>query len=407
MSHEIWITGLGTVGAFGLGRQALAAALAAGEPKLQAVDRSAGYHRRHGARSALLAGGVDLSALVPAAQARRMSPPGRFMVAAARLALADAGLASDADLTDLAVSTGTAFGPVWVTEQLLLQIFRQGPEQASPALFTESVASAPAAQMALAFKARGASQSVTQREASDLVALAEGARWLATGRADRVLVGVVEEMTPLLHAVLDRFRALARPAADGREVARPFDARRSGALAAEGATALLLERPAGALARGARPLCRLLGAATAFDPSAPEHDWGDGAERLAGGLQRALARAETASGEIDRIVSGASGTRRGDRLEAATLRAAWAAQELPPVVAPKATVGEYGGGFLAAAVLAAAGEPVAPLTPEATDGAELGVAPHPGPLPPARRLLVSALASGGGAAWLVLGGPDT
>ncbi len=402
---EVWITGLGTVGAFGLGRAALEATLARGSAATREVDRASGYHRRHGSRTALLARDLDLSTLLSPAQARRMSPPCRFLVAAARLALADAGLGAEADLGDLAIATGTAFGPSWVTEQLLLQILRQGPEQASPALFTESVASAPAAQVALALRAKGASETITQREASDLLTLAQAARWIRTGRARRVLAGVVEEMTPLLHAVLDRFRALARPGGDGRERALPFDRRRTGALAAEGATALLLEHPEEARNRGARPLCRLLATAAAFDPSAPVHSWGEGAEGLARGALGALRRAGLAPGEVDCVLSGASGSIPGDRLEAATLRQLWPAGDLPPTVAPKATVGEYGGGFLAAAVLAASGRPVAgPELP--LENPEGAVTPGGTPADPPRHLLVSAVASGGAGAWAVLAAPS-
>ncbi len=208
-----------------------------------------------------------------------MSPPARMAVAAARLALAEAGLDDPARHAATAVVVGTAFGPSSVTELLLRQILHLGPEQASPALFTESVASAAASQVALVWKARGPSLAVTQREASDLLALGEAARLVATGRAERALVLVVDEMTPLLHAVLDRFRALARPDADGVERARPFDRDRSGVLAAEGATALVLEPLAAAEARGATPLFAVAGQGAAFDPSAPNRDWGVGAER--------------------------------------------------------------------------------------------------------------------------------
>src|SRR5204863_2874703 len=89
---DVVVTGLGTLGAWGVGRAALAEALAGAAPKhLSAIDRSAGYHRENGARSALLLGSVDLSALVPPAAARRMSAPSRLAVAASRLALGDAG----------------------------------------------------------------------------------------------------------------------------------------------------------------------------------------------------------------------------------------------------------------------------------------------------------------------------
>jgi len=403
---EVVVTGVGAVGAQGIGAQAVVEALASGGAPAVEVDRSAGYHRRHGARTARLATGLDLSALVPPRLARRMSPPARYAVAAAKLALDRAGLDDPAAHARTAVVVGTTFGPSSVTEQLLRQILRLGPEQASPAAFTESVASAAASQVALVWKARGPSLAITQREASDLMALGEGSRLLEHGRADRVLVLVVEEMIPLLHAVLDRFRALARPEADGREVARPFERDRSGVIAAEGGAALLLEPRSVAEARGVRPLARVAARVAAFDPTAPAHDWGTGAERLAATLAAGLGRQGVELGSIDRIVSGASGSRRGDALEARTLSALYAGRDLPPVHAPKGALGEYGGGFLAAAAEIAAGAAAGGanglLAPD--PGLPLAARSHAAPPPPARTL-VSALATSGAAAWAVLDAP--
>jgi 3-oxoacyl-[acyl-carrier-protein] synthase II len=330
-----------------------------------------------------------------------MSPPARFAVAATRLALAEAGLAH-ATHERTGIVVGTAFGPAFVTEQLLLQLLRQGPEAASPAAFTESVASASAAQMAMAVGARGPNLALTQRETSDLAALAEGARLVATGAAERVLVAAVDEMIPLLHAVLDRFRALARPGADGAEVARPFDRRRDGFLASEGAAVVVLEAEEDAARRGARPLARLAAFARGFDPSAPPWDWGTGAAQLATTLALGLRRAGVAPSSIDLVVSGASGARRGDRLEAGVLTTLFG-ERLPPVLAPKGTLGEPGGAHLAAALLAASGRVHGATCGFGEVDPELGLRPHvAGALPAPRRTLVSALASGGAATWAVL-----
>ncbi len=406
MSAGVVVTGLGVIGAFGAGRAALVDGLRAGVPRLTEVDRSAGYHRPGGARLAALADLSALGALVSPALSRRMSPPSRMAVAAMQLALRDAGIAESTDHVATGIVTGTAFGPAWVTEQLLTQILAQSPDQASPALFTESVASASAAQMALVIGARGPNQTLTQREASDLLALGEAARWIRGGRADRVLVGVVEEGVPVLHALLDRFHALARADRFGPERARPFDRHRNGITAAEGAAVALLESEATARARGARPICRLLAHGAAFDPSAEAYGWGRGEAGLARSLRRFLARARIAPEEIDLVVSGASGSRLGDRLEALTLRAAWEARPLPPVIAPKGTTGEYAGGFLAAGLLAGSGETPGPTAGFTELDPELGLAPWTGgALGSPRVSLLTALASGGAAAWALVAPP--
>ncbi len=413
---SVVITGFGIVSAYGLGSAALEAALLDGRPRLSRIDRPAGYHAGDGgARQAVRVGALPFTPWLQAGEARRMSPPSKLAVTAARQALAMAGLAgpdgrvaaddSHADPAErpTAVFLANSFGPSSFTEHLMRQILLESPEAASPFYFTECVANAPAAQIAIAAQARGANVTVVQREAGPLLAVAKGAAEVAAGRALRALAGAAEEMTPLLHSLLDRFAALSRGVGEEGEAARPFDRRRNGFLAAEGAVVLVLEREADALARGVRPLARIAGWASGFDPSAPPTDWGVGGVALARGLVRGLARFGLAPEDFDRIASGASGAVAGDRLEAAVLRAAWGESALPPILAPKGVTGEYGGGFLAAALLAACGVPFGPTAGFAETDPELGIVPYDGrPLPPPRRLLATGLAAGGAATWLAL-----
>jgi 3-oxoacyl-[acyl-carrier-protein] synthase II len=410
LREPVFVTGLGTLGAWGSGCDGLAAALAAGSPLTVEVDRPAGYHLPCGARRACLVPAGALAGWLSPAESRRMSPPSKLAVAATRMGLRCAGLdisgkAGESGEVGTAVVIATAFGPSSNTETLLKQIFLENPEAASPSLFMESVANAPAAQIAIALKARGASLTVCQREAGPLLALGIGAAEIVAGRAGRVLAGVVDEMTPLLHALLDRFGALARAGAEGgEELARPFDRRRNGFLAGEGGTVAVLESAAGLAARGGRALARILAWGSAFDPTAPPSGWGRGHQALARGLRRTLERAGVDPAGVDLVVSGAAGTVDGDRLEAEVLRAVWAGAPLPPVAAPKAVTGEYGGGHLAAAVLAAAGHPLGPNPGCEEPDPELGIPPLDGSLLPAPSVvLATSLAVGGAATWVVLG----
>ncbi|HEU5323393.1 MAG TPA: beta-ketoacyl synthase N-terminal-like domain-containing protein, partial [Methylomirabilota bacterium] len=329
----------------------------------------------------MLAGTVTGEWLSPA-EGRRMSPPSRLAVVASRMALADAGWpARRAADEGTAVVLGTAFGPSSFSEALIRQILDPGPEAASPFLFTESVANAPAAQVAIAAGCRGPNLTVCQREASALLAAVRGAGLVAGGKAPAALAGSVDEVSPLLHALLDRFGALSR-GDRGDEVARPFDRGRDGLLAAEGATVLAIERQDRAAARGMRVLARILGGGGAFDPTAPVTGYGEGAESLAQSLGGLLERLGVPLERVDLVVSGASGSRGGDRLEAQVLKALWKDLPLPPVLAPKGVTGEYGGGFLAAAVLAAAGAASGPTAGFAVPDPALGLVPHDGrPLP--------------------------
>lgn len=400
----IWITGLGTVGAYGSGGESLRRVLASSElPAPSEVDRSAGYHLAQAPRKALLLDPALLREWVPPGEARRMSPPSRFALAAARMAFRCAGLGEGLPDERTGVVISTAFGPSSYSEGLLRQILLEGPESASPILFMESVANAPAAQIAIACKARGPSVTICQREAGALLAVGQAAADVAAGRVPRALAGTLDEMTPLLHSLLDRFGALARNSGqEGEEVARPFDRRRAGYVAAEGATLLLLESGE----RTACPLARVAAWGSAFDPTASAVGWGTGSANLARSLRRTLDRAGIPLESIDRIVTSASGSRSGDRVEALLLKEAWGDLPLPPVLAPKSVTGEYGGGFLGAAVLAAAGAPFGPTAGFEEPDPELGVVPHDGsPLPPPSTILVTSVAAGGAASWLVLEAP--
>ena len=223
------------------------------------------------------------------------------------------------------------------------------------------------------------------------------------GRVDRALAGAVEEITPLLHALLDRFGALAGPGAGRVEMPRPFDRRRDGFLAGEGATVVVIEREEAARARGARAQARIGWSGAGFDSTATVSDWGDGHAALAGSLAAGLREVPGGARGIGAVVSGASGARRGDRLEAHVLRAVWSGDPLPPLLVPKAVTGEYGGGILGPALLALEGASFGPTPGFAEIDPEVEVAPHRGAASPApERVLLTGLASGGGAAWLVL-----
>ena len=400
---SVVVTGLGAVVGPTCGAAQLAQAMRSSSMLCMEVDRRDGYHLADSARTAVLTSGLDLSPWVPPAAGRRMSPPSKLAVSAARMAVDEAGLAGDIGGPRTAVVMSGAFGAIQFTERLLRSALLEGPEMVSPFTFTESVANAAAAQIAIATQAMGSNLTIVQREAGILTAVGRGAAEVAAGRAERALVGGVEEMPPILHALLDRFGALARPESLGGEVARPFDRRRSGFVAAEGAVVLVLEHEGHARSRGAKIRARVRGFTSAFDRSAPRIGWGRGHVRLACALRALIARAELEPRDIGRIVSGASGSVEGDRLEAFTLRAAWDDARLPPILTPKGVTGEYGGGFLASAVLAASERAPAHAAGFSEPDDELQIVPYcNGTLEPAAYTLVTSLASGGAASWLLL-----
>lgn len=401
---RVVVTGLGVIAGPDVGVESVGRSLTAATMRATEVDRRSGYHAHGASQLAVLATDVDLTPWLSPATARRMSRPSRMAVAAARMALQDAGLAGAAGGARTGVVMSTAFGAVETTEQILSSLRRDGPQAASPFLFAESVANAAAGQVAIDAKAQGPNLTIVQREAGGLTAVNRATALVTTGRCDRVLVGNVDEMPPVLHALLDRFDALARPTDAHAETARPFARDRNGFIAAEGATVLVIERADLAEARGAQVRAEVLGGGSAFDPSAPRIGWGRGHSTLAAALRRTLDQSGVEPGEIGHVVSGASGSVAGDWLEAKLLTAVWPGDRLPPILTPKATLGQYGGGFLAACILTAAGGTFGATLDIGDMDPELDVMPFGGTLSGGGLSLATSCASGGSAAWFLLEG---
>lgn len=406
MSHSVVVTGVGCLGAYGTGIDALAQALANGNALATEIDRSAGYHRDNASRLVAqcrdaTGAPLDTTPWLSEDDGRRMSDLSQYAVTCARMALAHADLA-EVPAERTAVTIATAFGPGGFTERLALQVLQKGGKFASPFLFTDCVANAAAGQIAIATGARGANLTICQREAGPLLAVAQAARDVACGRADVALVGAIDELKPLSHAILDRFRAVARPRQDGdatEELPRPFDRHRNGYLAGEGGTVLVLEREDHARARSARILARIGPAVRAFDPTASRVGHGSDVDSLAASMHRGFG---TELRSIDAVVSAASGARRGDRLEADLLHRAFA--ELPRVLTPKAVTGEFGGGTLAAAVLALTGADFAVPNGCKNPDPSCKVPLAAGPVV-AQHVLCSAHGAGGVSAWITLQQP--
>jgi 3-oxoacyl-(acyl-carrier-protein) synthase len=89
---RIVVTGVGSVGPWGIGLDGLEQALAAGKPLARAIDGRQGYHVSHSARLAALCPDTELREILPGRQARRLGPASRLAVAAAKLASASAEL---------------------------------------------------------------------------------------------------------------------------------------------------------------------------------------------------------------------------------------------------------------------------------------------------------------------------
>ena len=339
---RVAITGLGVVAPGAVGVERFRALLDEGKSAIVEVDRfdTAGLR----AHTAAMVREFKPREFIAPMKLRRMNLLSRYALAAAKLAVDDAGAALP---NGAGVAMGTSFGPVQTSVDYMQEYVAKGAALASPQLFAESVANAPGSHIAIEHDLRGFNVTITQRESSALAAAMYASAQIAKGVASSALIGGVEELNEMVFSVLDRIGALAHPNGATDECARPLDRRRNGFVLGEGAAIFVAEaKPS------KEPYGYLAGFGMARDTTATISDWGDDAGAVAAAMRAALDDAEIAPGDVDAVYASATSSVRADRVEARAVRALFGDV---PVVATKGIFGEYAGAGslqLAAALLA-------------------------------------------------------
>jgi len=335
------VTGTGAVSPLGRSSGEFYRRLAAGE---RAV-RPFGAEERRGLQATHVASFPSFSPQpeIPAMKARRLDRGSQFALIACAQAVAEAGysIAEDHEAIGIAMGTGSA-GAGALTEFLRV-LFLESPEAAPPFHFPNTVANAPASQTSIELKIYGPNVTITQKDPSALNALLFSALALASGRARAMLAGAVDEWNFFYAMGFDRVGALRG------------EKRVSGIVQGEGAFVVLLEEEESARARGARPLARLAGIATAGVASEPYRFAPDPAG-IARAVRGALDDAGLVPEAIDLWLPSRDGVLEMDRAEAAVMDEIFGNRP-PRALSVKDAIGEMaaaGGAQLVAAARALA-----------------------------------------------------
>lgn len=162
--------------------------------------------------------------------------------------------------------------------------------------------------------------------ASGTLALVQGARTVAAGWAERVLVvAPAAELSPVEAEAFRRTGALAHENLrdEPAQMCRPFDRDRQGFVRGQAAAAVLLERPDAARARDAEVLAEIVGHGQRLDARrGTEPD----AEGQAAAMRAALATAGLTPDDIDYVNAHGTGSVLGDETEAASLHKVFGAR---------------------------------------------------------------------------------
>lgn len=353
----IVITGLGIVSPIGIGKTAFWNSLKAGRT---GIDFLSVPHDQ------LPSGfGAEVRNFDPARHLRDrkylkvMSRDMQLGVASARLAVEDAGIAlGDIDPTRLGVEFGAGrmtthpaelASAVQACQQLAKDFSatrwgEDGLGQIAPLWLLRQLPNMPACHVSIDNNAQGPNNTITSRDASALLALAEAVRIIEAGRADAMIVGACSSnIHPVDIAKFHRFEGLSQRSEDPARACRPFDFERDGAVVGEGAATFVIERHEHAVRRGAEIYAHVIGVGAGCDGRGTQNEsTGLGLIRaIESGIRRAGIRPE----ELGHINAQGKSTQADDIVESrAYHRALGDSAKSIPVTAMKSFIGHFDAG---------------------------------------------------------------
>lgn len=416
------ITGIGCVTPIGIGREAFWEGLRRQRSAVRPLDRFDASAMR-----SRIAAHVDDFAperWIPARRVRRFDRYSQFAVAAAALALADAGLLRsppggepllDDDLLPerCGVEMGSALGGIGYAEEQYGSYLAGGLRAVDPNLALTVFGGAASCNIAIMFGLTGPNQTNAMSCASGAIAIGNALRAIRSGAADMMLAGGAEApLTPLCYGAFALIRAMSTRNDDPATACRPFDAERDGFVMGEGAAVLVIEELGRARARGAHVYAELLGFGLTNDAhhmTAPRPDGRCAAEAM----RLALADAGLPPEAIEYVNAHGSSTPLNDAAEALAIRSVFGRRaDRIPVSGTKAYYGHPLGasGAIEAAVTALTLDrgwlpPTLNLT-RPDPACDLDCVPNLGRPAQVSHALSNSFGFGGVNAVLVLGRPD-
>jgi 3-oxoacyl-[acyl-carrier-protein] synthase II len=367
-SSRVVITGVGVVSPVGIGKEAFWNNLLAGRSGI-AFLKAFTNERLPCRLAAEVAGFNPLQYLRQRKLLKVMSRDIQLGVGAASLAMSDARLArGDFDPERLGVVYGAgrmSSMPQELVDAAALcsandvfdfKLFgEECMNQICPLWLLPQLPNMPACHVSIENDARGPNNTITSREASPLLALAEAVHTIERGTADCMIVGACgSDLHPInlaRRSLVDQFSHRADP----EKACRPFDIDRDGGIPGEGAAAFVIEDYAFAHRRGADIYAEVLAVAGGCDGRGYQN--GAGGMGLVRSITAALHKARLDPREIGHINADGKSTKSDDFVESqAYHRALGDCAETIPITGLKSYFGTFDAGAgaveLAASVLA-------------------------------------------------------
>jgi 3-oxoacyl-[acyl-carrier-protein] synthase II len=312
----IAVTGMGLVCPHGDEPESVFAAILRGESAVREVAGNSGKP------VAVATSAFDETRWFNRLQLTGVDRVSQFAVAAAQMALTDAGFASLPDPERTGVYGACGMGGAAALETAYLAGARGG--RTPPLTIPAFMPNAPAAHIAMRLGVQGPVLTYAIACAASAVAIAEAAKAIEAGDLDMAIAGGSEALiVPGVLQAWDAMHTLARFEEGGApQACRPFAIDRSGFALGEGAAFLILEPLEGASRRGARIYAYLAGSGISCDAVHLTKPDAAGQTRA---LRAALRSADLEPSAIGYCNAHGTATSLGDVVESEALAAVWGA----------------------------------------------------------------------------------
>ncbi|GGV58858.1 putative polyketide beta-ketoacyl synthase 2 [Streptomyces griseoloalbus] len=329
------VTGIGVVAPNGLGTDAYGKSVGEGLGVLDLISREGCEHLPLRVAGEVRA--FDPAALIEEKFLVQTDRFSHFAMAAAALALDDAGLGGDpAEPFSIGVVTAAGSGGGEFGQRELQKLWGQGSKFVGPYQSIAWFYAASTGQISIRGGFKGPCGVVASDEAGGLDSLAHAARAVRRG-TDVMVVGAAEAPLAPYSMVCQLGYPELSTVDDPDRAYRPFTEKACGFVPAEGGALLVVEDETRARERGVPVRATVAGHAATFTGASR---WAESREGLARAIRGALDEAGCAPEEIDVVFADALGVPEADRAEALAIADALGAHGTRvPVTAPKTGIG--------------------------------------------------------------------
>ena len=264
----------------------------------------------------------DVTAYLPAKEARQMDTFIHYGIAAGVQAWRDAGLeVTEENAQRMGVIVGSGIGGLQRIEETQKEYLERGARRISPFFVPASLINLVSGQLSIMLGLKGPSYAVVSACTTGLHSIGDAGRLIEYGDADVMIAGGTEStVSPLGIGGFAAMRALSTRNDDPTTASRPWDVDRDGFVLGEGAGVLVLEEYEHAKRRGAKIYGELAGygmSSDAFHITAPDRD---GPKR---GIEMALRNGGIAPQDISYVNAHGTSTPLGDKNETEALKLAF------------------------------------------------------------------------------------